>query len=76
MQSASSRRADRFPPKFRIADGVPHGHVEGQRVVVIAIETRAILAGGVVPAKRIKPALADIADHAVQYLAEYRRLNP
>lgn len=42
----------------------------------MAIETGAILAGGVVPAKRIKPALADITAHAARYLAEYRRLNP
>jgi len=58
--------------------GVPHVHVEfrnGQRVAV-AIETGAILAGSVVPAKRLKPALSDIAAHAAEYLAEYRRLNP
>ena len=58
--------------------GVPHVHFEfrdGQRVAV-AIETGELLAGSVVPAKRLKPALADIATHTAQYLAEYRRLNP
>ena len=58
--------------------GIPHVHVEfrdGHRVVV-AIETRAVLAGGVVPAKRLTPALSDIAANASKYLAEYRRLNP
>ena len=58
--------------------GVPHVHVEfrdGHRVVV-AIETCAVLAGGVVPPKRLTPALADIAANALKYLAEYRRLNP
>lgn len=52
--------------------GMPHVHVEfrdGYRVVV-AIETRAVLAGGVAPA------LSDIAANAIKYLAEYRRLNP
>ena len=58
--------------------GIPHVHVEfrdGHRVVV-AIESREILAGSVTPARRIRPALADIAAHAETYLAEYRRLNP
>ncbi|MBS0501129.1 MAG: DUF4160 domain-containing protein [Proteobacteria bacterium] len=58
--------------------GVAHVHVEfrdGYRVVV-AIETRQVLAGGVAPARRLAPALADIEAHAAQYLAEYRRLNP
>lgn len=58
--------------------GVPHVHVEfrdGHRVVV-AIETRMVLAGTVVPAKRLAPALADIAANTAKYLAEYRRLNP
>ncbi|MDD2712420.1 MAG: DUF4160 domain-containing protein [Simplicispira sp.] len=58
--------------------GVPHVHVEfsdGSRVVV-AIETGAVLAGGVTPAKRLAPALANIASQAPVYLAEYRRLNP
>ena len=57
--------------------GIPHVHVEfrdGHRVVV-AIESRDILAGGVTPSRRIVPALADIAAHADTYLAEYRRLN-
>lgn len=57
---------------------VPHVHVEfrdGSRVVV-AIETCEILAGNVTPAKRIAPALADIAAHAEMYLCEFRRLNP
>lgn len=61
-----------------IEHGIPHVHVEfrdGHRVVV-AIETRAVLADGVVPAKRLTPALADIAANAIKYLAEYRRLNP
>lgn len=39
-------------------------------------ESREILAGSVTPARRIRPALADIANHAETYLAEYRRLNP
>ena len=55
-----------------------HVHIEvrdGHRVVV-AIESREILAGSVTPARRIRPALADIAAHAETYLAEYRRLNP
>ena len=58
--------------------GIPHVHVEfrdGHRVVV-AIETRKILAGAVVPAKRLMPALADIEAHAAKYLTEYQRLNP
>lgn len=58
--------------------GVPHVHVEfrdGHRVVV-AIETRSVLAGGVVPAKRLAPALADIEANAAKYFTEYRRLNP
>ena len=58
--------------------GEPHVHVEfrdGYRVVV-SIETRRVLAGGVSPARRLLPALEDIAAHADQYLAEYRRLNP
>lgn len=58
--------------------GVPHVHVEfrdGHRVVV-AIETQTVLAGTVVPAKRLAPALADIAANTAKYLAEYRRLNP
>ena len=58
--------------------GMPHVHVEfrdGSRVVV-AIETCEILAGNVTPAKRIAPALADIAAHADTYLSEFRRLNP
>lgn len=58
--------------------GIPHVHVEfrdGHRVVV-AIETRAVLAGGVVPAKRLAQALADIEANATKYLTEYRRLNP
>ncbi len=48
---------------------------DGHRVVV-AIETRAVLAGGVVPAKRLVQALSDIEANAVKYLTEYRRLNP
>lgn len=58
--------------------GIPHVHVEfrdGYRVVV-AIETRAVLAGSVVPPKRLAPILADIAMNADKYSAEYRRLNP
>lgn len=58
--------------------GIPHVHVEfrdGSRVVV-AIETREALAGSVAPARRLAPALADIAAHADKYLAEFRRLNP
>lgn len=58
--------------------GVPHVHVEfrdGSRVVV-AIETREVLAGAVIPAKRLLPALANVAVYAGKYLAEYRRLNP
>jgi hypothetical protein len=57
--------------------GVPHVHVEfrdGRRVSV-AIETRTVLAGGVTPAKRLAPALADIDLNAETYLQEYRRLN-
>jgi hypothetical protein len=45
-------------------------------IVVVAIETCAVLAGSVVPPKRLTPALADIAANSVKYLAEYRRLNP
>lgn len=58
--------------------GEPHVHVEfrdGHRVVV-AIESCRVLAGGVWPAKRLLPALADIRMHADTYLNEYRRLNP
>lgn len=58
--------------------GVPHVHVEfrdGSRVVV-AIATGTVLAGSVTPAKRLAPALADIALNAQTYLAEYERLNP
>lgn len=58
--------------------GVAHVHVEfrdGHRVAV-AIETRKVLAGGVVPAKRLAPALQDIEANAAKYLAEYWRLNP
>lgn len=58
--------------------GVPHAHVlfkDGSRVSV-AIETRALLSGNVAPAKRLMPALADIAANERQYLEEYRRLNP
>lgn len=58
--------------------GVAHVHVEfrdGHRVIV-AIETRKVLAGSVVPAKRLVSALQDIEANAAKYLAEYRRLNP
>ncbi len=58
--------------------GEPHVHVEfrdGSRVSV-AISTRRVLAGGVVPPRRLRPALEDIRLNAVCYLAEYRRLNP
>lgn len=58
--------------------GVPHVHVlfkDGSRVSV-AIETRAVLAGNVAPAKRLMPALADIEANERKYLGEYRRLNP
>jgi hypothetical protein len=58
--------------------GVPHVHLlfkDGSRVVV-AIETREILAGGVSPAKRLTDALLDIAANQSKYLTEYRRLNP
>lgn len=58
--------------------GAPHVHVlfkDGSRVSV-AIETREVLAGGVVPAKRLTPALIDIVANAQKYFDEYRRLNP
>lgn len=58
--------------------GVPHVHVlfkDGSRVSV-AIETGEVLTGGVTPAKRLGPALADIAANRQKYLDEYRRLNP
>lgn len=58
--------------------GIAHVHVEfrdGHRAVV-AIESCAVLAGGVHPARRLAPALADIAANTAKYLTEYRRLNP
>lgn len=58
--------------------GVEHVHVlfrDGSKVS-IALETLEVLAGTVVPAKRLKPVLEHIGSHAAQYLAEYRRLNP
>jgi len=58
--------------------GVPHVHVEfrdGSRVSV-ALSSLKIIAGNVSPAKRLAPALADIAVNAKKYLTEYERLNP
>ena len=58
--------------------GIPHVHVEfrdGSRVAV-AIETGELMAGKVIPAKRLNPALTDIAANALIYIAEYQRLNP
>lgn len=58
--------------------GVPHVHVlfrDGSRVSV-AIETRTVLSGNAIPAKRLLPALQDIEVNAKKYLNEYRRLNP
>jgi hypothetical protein len=57
--------------------GTPHVHVifrDGWKVSV-AITNGAILAGCVKPAKRLNPALLEIAGNAEKYLAEYRRLN-
>jgi hypothetical protein len=68
--------------KIRINCGeehpVPHVHVifrDGSRVSV-ALDSLAILAGGVRPAVRLKPALAWILSHRDELVAEYRRLNP
>ncbi|MBF0219882.1 MAG: DUF4160 domain-containing protein [Gammaproteobacteria bacterium] len=58
--------------------GIPHVHVEfrdGSRISV-TIETCEILIGSVTPAKRLNPALSDIAQNSDKYLIEYRRLNP
>ena len=58
--------------------GIPQVHVEfrdGSRVAV-AIETGSVMAGTVVPAKRLNPALADITANVQRYLTEYHRLNP
>ncbi|MBF0502430.1 MAG: DUF4160 domain-containing protein [Candidatus Riflebacteria bacterium] len=57
---------------------LPHVHVEfrdGSRVSV-AIETREILVGSVLPAKRLLQSIDWIAAHVDDCLAEYRRLNP
>jgi hypothetical protein len=57
--------------------GFPHVHVifrDGWKVSV-AIANGEILAGYVKPAKRLIPALREIAANAEKYLAEYRRLN-
>ncbi len=73
------KRTDDWRIKINgIEHGVPHVHVEfrdGSRVVV-SIETRLILAGGVSPAKRLNEALADIKANKSTYLNEYQRLNP
>lgn len=58
--------------------GVPHVHVEfkdGSRVVV-AIESCTVLAGSVIPVKRLADALKNIEENKRAYLDEYRRLNP
>lgn len=59
-----------------LLDVVPSLFGACRSLVVVAIETGAVLVGSVVPPKRLTPALADIGANAVKYLAEYRRLNP
>lgn len=58
--------------------GVEHVHVlfrDGSRVSV-STQTLEVLAGSVLPVKRLKPVLEHICSNAAEYLAEYRRLNP
>jgi hypothetical protein len=68
--------------KIRVNAGeehpVAHVHVifrDGSRVS-IAIDTLAILAGGVRPQKRIVPAISWILAHRDELATEYWRLNP
>jgi len=57
---------------------VAHVHIQfndGSRVSV-AIQSRMVLAGSVVPSGRLKPVLEWVKQNESALLAEYQRLNP
>ena len=56
--------------------GIPHFHVwTPDAAAVVAIETLAVLSGSV-DAKVLEEATSWAAEHRVELMAEWRRLNP